>query len=418
MRLIGQTDVGGNIKQIAMKNIITIILMLISANVFSQSTEIEEIEELQEALRSYKSGEKHYGAKHDKAYRLLSIDKYNNTAIFYLLSSYREIGQKDSIQLFFNNLIKNNPNDIEPYLIRERYENYENLSRTDRINNLKKALEIDPKDEQINYSVGKLYYELFVREYNKNKKKENLDYYATNSIKYFTVVCEQEEAYKEILKFPLLQLANYLGDLNKKKLYENYNTQILYFPVSVFVNLPNDWETNYSVNVIDFASSSNFSYSGIESAIFSINWYSRHLLALEEPALSDSSTTKIYRFTYLRTFDNPVVIGLVNSNDTITIYWKVADGTSGYEPGNISESKTKQLTINDWNNFENKINAIKFWSLPSIEKGLLGSDGSQWILEGKAFGKYHLVDRWCGEKITSVCKDLIELTGMEIKEIY
>lgn len=389
--------------------------MLISANLFSQNTEIEE---LQEALRSYKSGEKHYGVKHDKAYRLLSIDKYNNTAIFYLLSSYREIGQKDSIPVFFNNLIKNNPNDIEPHLIRERYENYENLSRTDRINNLKKALKIDSKNEQVNYLVGKLYYELFIREYGKNRRKENLDHYATNSLKHFTVACEQKEAYKEILKFPLLQIANYLELFIKKKHYENYNTQFLYFPVSAFVNLPNNWETDYSVNVIDFVSGSDFNYSGVKSAVFSINLYSRHLLALDEPVLSDALPTKIYRFTYLRTFDNPIVIGLVNSNDTITIYWKVADGAGGYEPGNISESRTKQLTINDWNNFENKINAMKFWSLPSVEKGLLGTDGSQWILEGKILGQYHVVDRRGGGKIASVCKDLIELTGLKIKDIY
>lgn len=363
-----------------MKKIMTIILMLVSANILSQNTEIVELQDI--------------------------------------LSSYQQIGQKDSIPLFFNKLIKDNPNDIEPYLIRERYENYENSGYTSRINNLKKALEIDSKDVQINYLLGKLYYELFVQEYIKNKKKENLDYYATNSSQYFTVVCEQHESFKETLKFPLLQLANYTVNINKKKLYEKWKVQASYFPVSAFVSLPNNWETNFSVNVIDFISGSDFNFHGIESAIFRINWYTKHLDALDEPVLKNSLPTKIYRFTYLRTFDNPIVIGLENSNDTITIYWKISDGSGGYEPGIIIENQTKQLTINDWNNYESKINESKFWDLPTINKGLIGTDGSQWILEGKYLGKYHIVDRWCGGDIAKLCKDLIEMTDLKIDKIY
>jgi len=357
-----------------MRYIITIFLILLSVNIFSQN---KEIEELQKFLSSYKSGEEHYGVKKDKAYRLLSIDKYNNVAIFYLLCSFQEENQKDSISYLFEKLIENNKNEVEPYLIREQYERYESLSYTERINNLKEAYKINPKQERVNYLLGKLYYELFIKEYNENKKKANLDYYATNSIQYFSVLCEQTESHKETLKFPLLQLASYLGDANKKKLFENYNIQTSYFPVSDFVNLPNDWKTNYSVNVIDFVSGSDFTISGVESAIFSINWYSKHLLALKEPKLSDSLPTKIYRFTYLRTFDNPIVIGLENNNDTITIYWKVSDGVGGYEPGKIVENKTKKLSIEDWKNIENKIDSIKFWSLPTLEKELFGTDGSQ-----------------------------------------
>ena len=66
--------------------------------------------------------------------------------------------------------------------------------------------------------------------------------------------------------------------------------------------------------------------------------------------------------------------------------------------------------------FENKINSLEFWSLPTAEKELLGTDGSQWILEGKTLGKYHVVDRWCGGKISSVCLELIKLTDLKLKE--
>jgi len=46
----------------------------------------------------------------------------------------------------------------------------------------------------------------------------------------------------------------------------------------------------------------------------------------------------------------------------------------------------------------------------------MGTDGAQWILEGKEHGKYHVVDRWSGGEIENVCKQLIQHTDLKIKE--
>ena len=377
----------------------------------------QSIEELEYELSYYKSGEK-WGEKKGIAYKLLEIDSLNNRAIDYLIEVFGRNNQKDSINLLFNRLINTNPTSPEPYLliVRNRNSHFAGLTHTQQINYLKEAYKIDSENVEAIYSLGKLYYELFIREFSGNQKKANLDYYSNNACHYFSLLHQQEERYIETLKFPLLQLSNYLKKADKIKLYENYKTQFSYFPIKVFLNLPQDWKTNYSVNVVNFVSGSDFSYSGVESAIFTINWYSKHLLALEEPVLSDSLPTEIYRFTYLRTFDNPIVVGLEKSNDTISIYWKISDGAGGYEPGKIIENRNKKLTMAEWEEFENKIKSINFWSLPTIEKGLLGTDGSQWILEGKKLGKYHVVDRWCGGRIKSLCKELIELTDLKIKE--
>ena len=399
-----------------MKEIFTIILIFLTINVFSQTS--EEIEKLQETLRSYKSGEKHWGVKHDKAYQLLSLDKYNNTAISYLMWSFRELKQKDSISYFFENLIKNNKHEVEPYLIREQWNHYDNSSYTFRINNLKKALTIDSLEPRVNYLVGKLYYELFTEEYRKSSKNENTDRYAKNSYQYFTFLYNLNEGYEEILKYPLIQLSNYLGKISDRKEFENYTIQSSYFPISAFLHLPNDWKTNYEVDVIAYVSGEDFNFEGIESAMFRLNWYSKHLAVLEEPMLSDSLPAKIFRFTYLRSFHNPIVVGLVNENDTITIYWKVSDGAGGYEPGNIVENKSKKLTLKEWEDFTEMISSIRFWDLPSIKTGLMGTDGAQWILEGKRLGKYQVIDRWGGGEISNVCKKLIELTDLKIKDVY
>lgn len=400
-----------------MKSFLIILFILFTPIVFSQNKEIKSLEDL---IRSYYSYEEYSEENNGQAYQLLSLDKYNNRAISYLLWSYKEMEQKDSIPLFFNYLIENNPNDIEPYLIREKHEYSENLSYTDRINNLKGALHINPKDERVNYQLGKLYYNFFIQEYtyNKDQTKENLDSYSKNSIKYFTVVCTENETYKEKLKYPLLQLANYLGNEKDQKLYESYHVQNSHFPISAFVSLPDDWKTNYSVNVIDLADGLEFGISGIEHAFTYTDWYSKHLSALQEPVLNDSLPIKVYRFTYLRSFENPIVVRLESNNESISIYWKVSNGAGGYNTGEITENKMKKLTVEDWNKFEQKINEIEFWDLPSVELNINGLDGSQWILEGKTSNKYHVVDRWTGGKISSACKGLIDLTDIKDKDIY
>lgn len=395
-----------------MKKILTGLFLLINITSFSQT-----VKELEHELSFYKSGEE-WGNKKDIAYKLLEIDSLNAKAINYLVEVYGRNSKKDSISLLFDRLIKENPKNPEPYLIRaqERNAHFAGLTYTQQINYLKEAYKLDSVNVEAIYSLGKLYYELFIKEFKSDKEKTNLDYYSTNAIKYFSTLCNQNERYKETLKFPLMQLANYKGDLNGKKLYESYKIQSSYFPISAFLDLPSGWQTNYSVNVIDFVSDTEFKVSGVESALFHINWYSFHLNALEEPVLSDTLPIKVFRFTWVRTFHNPIVIGLENNNDSIILYWKVCDGAGGYEPGKITENKSKVLTIKEWTDFVSSINSINFWNLPTTQSGILGTDGAQWILEGKELGKYHVVDRWSGGIIESVCVKLLGLTDLKIKQ--
>ncbi len=383
--------------------IILIIILTLFINIsFSQT-----VEELEYELSFYKSGES-WGEKKDVAKELLVIDGLNFKAISYLVEVYGRNNQKDSIRILYERIIKNNPNSPEPYLIRVRNRNphFEGLTYTQQINFLKEAQKLDNTNKEALYMLGKKYYELFLKEYKKNKKKENLDYYARNSISYLSDLCAIDKRNKETMKYPLIQLTNYLGDDKGNKEFKSYNYQSSYFPIVAFSGLPMDWDTNYSIDVI----------WGIESAVFSLNWYSGHLKALDELALSDSLPLKIFRFTWLRTFHNPIVIGIENMNDTIKLYWKVNDGAGGYEPGKIIEDKSKILTLKEWTGIVDKINAIDFWNLPSTENEILGTDGAQWILEGKELGKYHVVDRWSGGEIGKICLELISLTDLKIKE--
>lgn len=395
-----------------MRKILIGLFIFINISCFSQS-----VKELEYELSYHKSNEK-WGNKKDIAFQLLKIDSLNVKAINYLVEVYGKNDQRDSIVLLFDRLIKENPESPLPYLIRAREHNayFAELTYTQRINYLKEAHKLDSVNYEAIYTLGKLYYELFIKEFKKNKNNTNLDYYSKNAIEYFSTLCNLNDLYKETLRFPLIQLANYKGNIKLRQYYENYTVQSSYFPISAFADLPNDWKTNYTVNVIDFYSDSEYKLSGIEHALFHINWYSRHLKALDEPILRDTLSTKVFRFTWLRTFHKPIVIRLENDNNSITLYWKVANGAGGYAPGKIIKNKKKKLTTKEWNEFIANIISIDFWNLPTKEGSGIGLDGSRWILEGKEFGKYHVVDRWCGEKIESACLKLLELTNLKIKQ--
>jgi hypothetical protein len=365
----------------------------------------QTIQERELDLQSYKADEG-WGKKKDKALELLSLDKFNIVAIDYLLQLFDQANQKDSITLFLDNLIASNESSPIPYLIRVQLSKYESLNSSAKIGYLKKAYKIDSSNIQVNYILAKQYYDLFHKGFTKNGKKENLEYYARNSILYLKNLCLLNSKYKESMKYPVIQLSSYLNDVKSVSTFKGDKTQASYFPIFAFTGLPSNWQTDYSIDVIN----------GIETAIFHLNWYSEHLSALDEPVLSDSLNTKIFRFTWLRSFDHPVVIRIENTGDTISLFWKVSDGEGGYSAGKVFINERKALTVAQWNTINTKINAIGFWDLPTTENTILGTDGAQWILEGKRLGKYHVVDRWSGGEISSVCMDLLKMTDLDIKK--
>lgn len=369
----------------------------------------QTVEELEWVLRSYTAKDSQINKK-DKALQLLSIDKFNNIAINYLVNSYYQNGQKDSIKNLLEKLIIENPNNVEPYLIKVSFYKYLGLTYSERINLLKKARIIDSLNTNVNYQLGKLYYELFNREYIKNGKIANMNYYAKKSIYYLDYLCTIDTNYKPKLKFPLMQLSNFLSNKSAIEKYKNYTIKGLYFPPETFTELPNNWMTDYSINVIN----------KIERETFSNDIFKIYLDIFQEQTLYQQLSYKIYRFTYLRTFDNPILIGLVNNNDSITIYWKVTDGQGGYDFGQLVINENKQLSLIQWNDFEKIISENNFWNLSSENNEIMGFDGSEWIIEGNDMKRYHIVKRWCGYGIKKIGMYLINLTDLEIdpKDIY
>jgi len=364
----------------------------------------QTIKEREKDLDAYMPGTT-WKTKTNEARELLSIDKFNETAIRYILKVYNADFKRDSISVFFENLIDKNKDNITPYLLRIKFSSFEGLTDKKRIEYLTRAYKLDSSNIQIDSLLGRLCYEEFNNHFSSSFKKNNeIDYYAKTSLTCFNRLCELDKRFQENLKYPLIQLNFYLNDSISTEKYKKFKQDYYYFPVTKFTNLPPNRETNEKINIID------------NQAFFKLEWYSKYLAAMNEPVLFNSESARIFRFTWLRTFHNPIVIGMKNEKNKITLYWKVSDGMGGYEPGFIILNQSKELPLNEWNDFSNKINTTDFWNKSSRGNEISGTDGSIWILEGKDLGKYQVIDSWNGTGIRETCLMLLKLTNLKIKE--
>jgi hypothetical protein len=151
------------------------------------------------------------------------------------------------------------------------------------------------------------------------------------------------------------------------------------------------------------------------------DWYSKQLRALEEPSLySPKQDAEVYRFTWLRTFHNPMVFRFVvhdHGSGTLTV--KRASGTGGYEPGVVDLKKEIALTSSQVDELKKMLNDMSYWE-QSTKLETMGLDGAQWIVEANLNGKYKIVDRWTNSDpaIQAWGMQLIVLSGVEVGKVY
>ncbi len=132
--------------------------------------------------------------------------------------------------------------------------------------------------------------------------------------------------------------------------------------------------------------------------------YSQFLTAMREPnfcSKSPTATGEAYRFLWLRSFDNPILVKLdLLSDGTGIVETKVLSGQGGYEPGVLKESKKRKIPkeMVEW--FRGIVDSdVKFWNLPAAvhDPNVIGLDGAMWITEARRGGKCHAVKQWSPE---------------------
>jgi hypothetical protein len=126
---------------------------------------------------------------------------------------------------------------------------------------------------------------------------------------------------------------------------------------------------------------------------------SKALRGMDEPSLWETSqkqNSEIYRFTWLRTFNQPVAVRLtIDADGGGDLVVKVLSGEGGYDLGSLIMNQQSRLPPVEARSFIEKLTKADFWNLSTDHlQDMYGRDGATWIMEGANKGTYHVVERW------------------------
>ena len=123
---------------------------------------------------------------------------------------------------------------------------------------------------------------------------------------------------------------------------------------------------------------------------FWVKKYSEVLYRAQEPILyKGNGNLKVYRFTWLRSFDNPVILKLYEESGQVLLEtkWLHADGA-------VSKSTVKRLSGKRMAEFEKLLTSGSFWNSPAVLSVGPVVDGSRWLLEARDRMSYHFMSRY------------------------
>jgi hypothetical protein len=133
------------------------------------------------------------------------------------------------------------------------------------------------------------------------------------------------------------------------------------------------------------------------------DWYPRHWEAADEPSLNERSNspaaaeTSTLRFTWLPSFQHPVIVRIERTGNEARLVAKQLSGQGGYEPGTIEREVRRPLSAAEVAKLDVILSTTKVLEQRPTECDS-GLDGSQWIVEGVNRDGYLFVNRWSPEK--------------------
>jgi hypothetical protein len=132
-----------------------------------------------------------------------------------------------------------------------------------------------------------------------------------------------------------------------------------------------------------------------------IRWYENHLRAMREPSLWDLSrnntSVEVYRFLWLRSFDQPIAVRLVVTPTGGLLISKATSGKAGFGSGRLIRDRESVLSKESTSWFLQGVDRVDFWNAPSRDNRSAKTSevsGAEWIIEGVRGGRYHVIDRW------------------------
>ena len=134
---------------------------------------------------------------------------------------------------------------------------------------------------------------------------------------------------------------------------------------------------------------------------FKVNWYSKHLQALQEPSLwglsREDPNAEVYRFLWLRSFHHPIAVRLILQGDgSGWLTSRITSGQGGYDPGKLIGTTSSLLNKAKTQSLLTAIESANIWDLSTYPdtNEVVGLDGAQWIIEGVGNSRCHIIDRW------------------------
>ncbi len=144
-------------------------------------------------------------------------------------------------------------------------------------------------------------------------------------------------------------------------------------------------------------------------------WFSYFLCKFQAVNLSKKYLgNEIYRFTWLRTFHNPIIIQIEKKSSGIFLNYKISNGYGGYDFKEIISDSTYRINVKEWKKIKSLVSICDFWNLPTDQNKITEDDGSESILEGHHKNGYHMVFRWGGEDIGTCCSYFVKLANIDI----
>ena len=411
-----------------MKQLYIIFVAFLSIQCYCQT-----IKQMENELTITSSGEV-YGDKIKIARLLHKQQPYNKNAIDYICDYYKD-RKIDSVTIFFDKLIADNPNNPKPYLLSYDFAYFQDsISIENKLAYLFKVTDLDAKNIEANYKLAKFYYDDFITPFKKIpeygdednwgidkewdsimradyeiQKNTKLESYfknpASDAYKYFEKIWQISPEYRPKIYYPMRQLACWL---RKSELYEiPYKDD--YFPTGHFMTLAKDWECDFSIDLL-------FEYEMSEGTI---DWIKEQLIDLKEPNLylnNISGDIEVYRFTWLRSFHNPIAVRIEKIKDKVMLYWSIGRGMGGYAPKGIKKERKRKISVTEWNYFIKLITASDYSNLPNEDYTLM-NDGALWVMEHKKSNIFEAkANNNPGVAFTGPCNYLIKLANIKISE--
>ena len=140
--------------------------------------------------------------------------------------------------------------------------------------------------------------------------------------------------------------------------------------------------------------------------------------------LADDDRFEGYRFIWIRSFDEPVVIKLERLPGAApAVSVKIFDGPGSHDYGELGTIRQRLATIAELTELHELAADLEFWSRPPevVRPGWMCLDGATWVIEGVRDGRYHYMSRHCPESDSAALplgKHLMALSGEAFDPIY